>query len=183
MSIQTHFRLPHTYLIASVTQIPLESPRPDASAKPRPPWIRPVRKKTLRSSASNESTSQHSSPEAFSPTDAFLDLSGASAKMTSPPASSPFTNGAAKSAYGQGSTPGPSTFMDTNAMDISSEPNIAMNPSDLLAMFSVNDGSGIDVAQLLMSPSMEGQGLSDGPQNFFNMGVGRSNNGIVSSSP
>lgn len=169
-----------------LTQIPLESPRPDATAKPRLPWIRPVRKKTLRSSASNESTSQNSSPEAFSPTDAFLDLSGASAKINSPPPNGVFTNGhSSKSPYSPASGPGSSSFMDAAAMDIS-EPNMAMNPSDLLAMFNVGDTGGIDVAQLLMSPPMEGRSLADTQPNFFTMGgAGASNpgGGVVSPAP
>lgn len=160
-----------------VTQIPLESPRPDAqSSKPRPPWIRPVRKKTLRSSASNESTSQHSSPEGFSPSDAFLDLNSA-AKLTSPPPSGAF-NG---SAYG---SPTSTSFMDTGGMEMSPEASMAMNPSDLLAMFSANDGSGIDVAQLLMSPPMEGQTLPDGTPTsaFFNLSAAAAG-GVVSPAP
>ena len=161
----------------------MESPRPDASAKPRPPWIRPVRKKTLRSSASNESTSQHSSPEGFSPSDAFLDLSGASAKITSPPPNGVFANGGSngKSPY----APGAGGFMDAGAMDIAAEPHLAMNPSDLLAMFSVGDGGGLDVAQLLMTPPMEGRGLADGAPGFFGMAAGPSNpaGGVMSPAP
>ena len=145
-----------------------------------------MRKKTLRSSASNESTSQHSSPEAFSPSDAFLDLSGASAKITSPPSSGTFVNGNGKSPYIPNGASGPSGFMDAGAMDISSEPSMAMNPSDLLAMFSVGDAGGLDVAQLLMSPPMEGRSLADAQPNFFTMGgAGPSNpgGGVVSPAP
>ncbi|KAF7303862.1 P-type phospholipid transporter [Mycena indigotica] len=68
-----------------LTQIPLDTPREPAesNANSRPPWIRPVRKKSIaavanaaavRRSRSEESPSHHSSgesPEAFSPTDFF----------------------------------------------------------------------------------------------------------------
>ena len=165
---------------SAVTQIPLDSPRPDGTqaGRPRPPWIRPIRKKTLRSGGSNESTSQHSSPEGFSPSDAFLDLSSASAKMGSP-APAPFANGKG----GYAGTP-VQAFMDANAMDIGGDAAMSMNPSDLLAMFSVPDGSGLDVAQLLMSPAGDTQSLADAtsPTSFFSLGPGPSG-GVLSPAP
>lgn len=164
-----------------LTQIPLDSPRPDGaqSGKPRPPWIRPIRKKTLRSGGSNESTSQHSSPEGFSPSDAFLG---------SPAPAPPFAaNGKAYA----GGTPGAApAFMDAGGAPLDmADAAMAMNPSDLLAMFSVPDGSGLDVAQLLMSPAMDAQGLGDAsaasPTAFFSLGHGPSGGGggVVSPAP
>ena len=66
-------------------------------------------------------------------------------------------------------------------MDITSDAAMTMNPSDLLAMFNVNDGSGIDVASLLMSPSMDGQNLGDSTPTSPFFGIGSSGNGIISS--
>ena len=167
-------------VILKVTQIPLEasSQQDSQSTKPRPPWIRPVRKKTMRSSASNESTSQHGSPEGFSPSDTFLDLSGAASLGSPQPPSatfSPSANGA-NHGFGMAGTPGPS-FSD-NGMDISNTPQ-TMNPSDLLAMFG-GEGN-IDITTLLMSPELSGQNLSD-QQNYFGSNVsGTSPSSMVSS--
>ncbi|KAI0684461.1 fungal-specific transcription factor domain-containing protein [Cytidiella melzeri] len=122
-----------------LTQIPLESPRPDGQtpmARSRPPWIRPIRKKTTRSSASNESGSQHGSPEGFSPQDAFLDLSGGG-NVASP--SFAMTNGLT-----------PPSFTSESLGGLSAE-QMTLNPSELFAMFGGDSGS-IDVASLLMSP-------------------------------
>lgn len=150
-----------------LTQIPLETARQDAAqSRSRPPWIRPVRKKTpsvAHSTNSNDSPSHHSSPEAFSPSDAFLDLSGAG---TSPRPSA--ANGGGFTSTMQPNNPfGPSsndvvsspTYMDT--VDMMSSPHdgtgvggaSSILPSDILALF--NDG-GVDVSQLLMSPNVNG---------------------------
>ncbi|KAJ7607206.1 fungal-specific transcription factor domain-containing protein [Roridomyces roridus] len=66
-----------------LTQIPLDAPResPETNTNSRPPWIRPVRKKSVaaraRSSSAENSPSHNSggsshSPEAFSPSDFFV---------------------------------------------------------------------------------------------------------------
>lgn len=154
MSAHIYFRLciflMDINLSFSVTQIPLDSPRPDGTqTKIRPPWIRPVRKKTTRSSASNDGASQHSSPEAFPPSDVFLDMSG---RVASPPPHTSFPASSNGVAYVLGNgTPGPS-FLPSDGMDMSGDPALSMNPSDLLAMFG--DGS-LDVNTLLMSPQQK----------------------------
>lgn len=70
-----------------VTQIPLEPiPRPELPGQPpRPPWIRPVRKKIATSASTPRANhgamdgiSQQSSPEAFSPSDFFGEFSKSS---------------------------------------------------------------------------------------------------------
>ena len=132
----------------------------------------------MRSSASNESTSQHGSPEGFSPSDNFLDLSGAGMGSPQPPSAafSPSSNG-----FGMSGTPGPS-FSD--AMDISNGQPQTMNPADLLAMFG-GEGN-LDIASLLMSPELAGQNLADtngnANTNFFGTSMaGTSPSGMVSS--
>ena len=173
----------HLTVILKVTQIPLEAPPQDVpSTKPRPPWIRPARKKTLRSSASTESTSQHGSPEGFSPSENFLDISGASALGSPQPPSaafSPTTNGT-NHGFALSGTPGPlppQSFGD-NSMDISNTPQ-TMNPADLLAMFGGE--SNIDIASLLMSPELSGQNLSESQHYFGSSLAGTSPSGMVSS--
>ncbi|EIW75503.1 hypothetical protein CONPUDRAFT_139989 [Coniophora puteana RWD-64-598 SS2] len=68
-----------------LTQIPLEPSRPDNADQEssRPPWIRPIRKKTSSAAkGSDNGGSQHSSPEAFSPSEFVTDA--ALARGTSP---------------------------------------------------------------------------------------------------
>ncbi|KAJ7220789.1 fungal-specific transcription factor domain-containing protein [Mycena pura] len=112
-----------------LTQIPLDAPRetPEATttANARPPWIRPVRKKSVALTAARRSRSSESppqsqnsaeSPEAFSPTDFFV------AETSQPPE------------YGQTSFP----EMDAMGLGIDGGGDPRMY-ADVLAMF--NDGS------------------------------------------
>lgn len=165
------------WIATLVTQIPLEASRNDTTERrSRPPWIRPVRKKApsvAHSNASNDSPSQHSSPEGFSPSDAFLDLSGGNStspqvngrpftpSTATPGAQShtqnPFLMGSNSSSDGSHppSSGPPSTFMDTGNVDlISNESALSISSADILALF--NDG-GVDVASLLMSPDLPGR--------------------------
>ena len=136
-----------------MTQIPLDSPRPDGdtpTAKARPPWIRPIRKKTTRSSASTESSSQHGSPEGFSPSYAFLDLSGAASVASPQPPAAAFSPSVGGAPFGMAGRPAAPSFMTDGLGGLSAE-SMTINPSELLAMFG-SDSASIDVASLLMSP-------------------------------
>lgn len=156
--------------LASVTQIPLEASRHDTTERrSRPPWIRPVRKKTpsvAHSNASNESPPHHSSPESFSPSDAFLDLTGGASTSPAPfsPASNaPSARSLAQNAYVLGNSvldggPPPPYLENGNVDMISSESALSISSSDILALF--NDG-GVDVAALLMSPDITGRRVSE----------------------
>lgn len=161
-----------------LTQIPLDSPRPDGQTptpKSRPAWIRPLRKKTARSSASNESSSpQQGSPEAFSPSDAFLDLSGGNvaSPQQAPPAFGPHLNGAGSFPMGNGIPNGPTAFMNDALGGMSAE-SMSINPSELLAMFA-NDAASIDVASLLMSPQQRSMSGA-----FFGPGHGEEGNAMT----
>ncbi|TCD63237.1 hypothetical protein EIP91_005822 [Steccherinum ochraceum] len=147
-----------------ITKIPLESNSQDIiSGRSRPPWIRPVRKKApsvTHSTGSNESPPpNHGSPEGYSPSDTYLDLTGSTASQSFPPSSlSPrqqhttpafaFRNGRQASR----SSVSAASYMDNpnGPADMSVSNN---NSTDLLAMFG--DGN-VDVSALLMSPSLNG---------------------------
>ncbi|OCH91762.1 hypothetical protein OBBRIDRAFT_791989 [Obba rivulosa] len=148
-----------------VTQIPLECSRQDApGGNNRPPWVRPVRKKTPSTArspgGSGGSPSHHGSPEDFNASDAFLDLSGGAGPK------SPQLPSAAPAAFSSQGIPQslrsfplgggqPVPFMDVDGgtgtggpMDIlQQEGNIPMSPSDILAL--LNDGT-VDMASLVM---------------------------------
>ncbi|GLB40905.1 putative fungal specific transcription factor [Lyophyllum shimeji] len=143
-----------------LTQIPLETTRREtaASSSNRPPWIRPVRKKAPSAPRSTNSADsppqQHSSPEAFSPSEFFTETpiaknctlftSGSSmtpstspaGQVTSPP--QPFSPG------NQPQAP----FMDTSGLGgmdmIREDPQMYMSPADMMALFD----DGVDVQQL-----------------------------------
>ncbi|KAG6888591.1 hypothetical protein C0995_007110 [Termitomyces sp. Mi166 len=135
-----------------LTQIPLETTRREPTANNRPPWIRPVRKKSAARSvgtANTDSPPQHSSPEGFSPADFFAD----------PPknGSSLFVSTSAPSVTSSASQPHPppfpsasqpqAPFMDTSGMAfdmIREDPQMYMSPSDMMGLFD----DGVDVQQL-----------------------------------
>ncbi|KAL6302938.1 fungal-specific transcription factor domain-containing protein [Sparassis latifolia] len=155
-----------------LTQIPLDSARPQdtpISSNNRPPWLRPVRKKTpsmARSPGSNgDSPSHHGSPEAFSPSDAFLDLGGGTSPRppSAPfPSANPSSQGVAHAfsqTYGLGNpvAASASQFMDTDMLV--GEAGLSMSPAEILALF--NDGS-VDMTSLLMQPGSSGQAAANG---------------------
>ena len=141
----------------------METPGQDEPARAsRPPWIRPVRKKApslARSNQSGDSPPHHSSPEAFSPSDFFVEppnsvfpstpssTSGSSQPNTvpSPPQ---YINGNATAHPPQTQTNN-STYMDTSG-DMGMDPQMYMFPGEMMALF--NDGA-VDVCQLF--PSVE----------------------------
>lgn len=147
----------------------METPGQDepARATTLPPWIRPVRKKAsslVRSNPSSESPPQHSSPEAFSPSDFFAEPANASSvfpntttttssstsQLSSMPSSPPYVNGASQTQTNN------STYMDTSGdnnmgMDMLREdPQMYMfNPGgEMMGLF--NDGIG-DVGHVFSS--------------------------------
>ncbi|KAH7909463.1 fungal-specific transcription factor domain-containing protein [Hygrophoropsis aurantiaca] len=132
-----------------ITQIPLETSRPDTQeSNTRPPWIRPVRKKTPSTvRGGSDNGSQHSSPEAFSPSDFFVDPT---ASATSPIQGIPqnsFSPAPGGSSYtlsaGRRSSLSVPSFLDSsNGMDM--DPGMYMSP-EVMNMFG--DG-GVDVTSL-----------------------------------
>ena len=156
----------------AVTQIPLESsPRQDSPPhSSRPPWIRPIRKKTPsvpRSNHSAESVSQHSSPEAFTPSEYFVD---APKPVQSYPSGPPSTSTVQPTPIGPSLPPpqylnggggppaGPSSFINTSggmAMDVvRQDPQMYMSPADVMALF--NDGN-VDVGSLFSPEFVQAQ--------------------------
>ncbi|KAJ3530177.1 hypothetical protein NMY22_g8685 [Coprinellus aureogranulatus] len=154
-----------------LTNIPLETNRQDnpPGNTPRPPWIRPVRKKassTARSSHSADSPrDHHSSPEPFSPSDFFSDPKQGGSFASGPPSTASGTSsnqqipspsnqynmgGPSPGGQGNGSGGTASAFgLDPLAgagMDIIREDStMFMSSNDMMAFFS--DG-GVDINSL-----------------------------------
>ncbi|KAL0959028.1 hypothetical protein HGRIS_014335 [Hohenbuehelia grisea] len=165
-----------------LTQIPLEpTSRPEGAPTNRPPWIRPARKKAPSGARSNrsDSVSQHSSPEAFSPSDFLNDPPKSSIPAYQSPSASALQQSPSQTnllASGSGSSPsnGPqatatSPFIDAGmaasiGMDIVRGDNVFMPPSDMMALF----GDSVDVNAMFSSdfmqaqPSPPAQGMSPG---------------------
>lgn len=167
----------------------------------RPPWIRPVRKKAPSLARSNhsgggDSPPHHSSPEAFSPSDFFVEppnsvfpstpssTSGSSQPSNTPPQ---YVNGSNGSAHSQTQTNN-STYMDTSG-DMGMDPQMYMFPGEMMALF--NDGA-VDVCQLFPSvefmqqqPSLhhQNQGIvgDNGPVAGFTSSTFLKRDGIVNS--
>lgn len=157
-----------------LTRIPLEpsSPSDHAENTARPPWIRPVpRRVPTRSRNGTDSPSQHSSPEGFSPSEFFSDITG---RATSPHSNgSPYPSGPSAAASGHhspiigqgsapqyinqhsnnnGSHPGPlAPFMDTSGemvLDMMNPADAQMYmSSEVMALFN---GGAVDVASLFL---------------------------------
>ncbi|EGN94452.1 hypothetical protein SERLA73DRAFT_163042 [Serpula lacrymans var. lacrymans S7.3] len=146
-----------------LTQIPLEPARQESpdQQNTRPPWIRPVRKKTPSAARGSDTASQHSSPESFSPSEFFVDsiaspsnsVGGAVFSSNNNLTSSHSSSGSQHYSINGRRLSGPvSSFLDTsNNMDI--DPGMYMSPVEVMAMF--NDG-GVDVASLF-SPDFNNQ--------------------------
>jgi hypothetical protein len=143
-----------------VTQIPLEtSSRQESSvhSNDRPPWIRPVPKKppsiTAPRSSNGSAESEHSSPEAFTPNEFFVDVTGggASPHPSSNTAATSSTPTASQSSPPQSFHSVPhNPFMDTSGLGMNMDimrpdPSLFMSPAEVMALF--NDG-GVDVASL-----------------------------------
>ncbi|KAG6819891.1 hypothetical protein H0H93_007669 [Arthromyces matolae] len=136
-----------------LTQIPLEASQKEPSPNNRPPWIRPVRKKSAArplGAMNTDSPPQNSSPESFSHTDFFSEP---------PKNGSPFGSAGASSSsttsMGQAQTFSPlnqtqAAFMDSSGMSgldmIREDPQLYMNPSDIVGLFDE-----VDVQQLFAS--------------------------------
>ncbi|KAG9309610.1 hypothetical protein JVU11DRAFT_10271 [Chiua virens] len=151
--------------LCRLTQIHLEPTRPDSQEQSttRPPWIRPVRKKTpsvAKGGPGSDGSSHHSSPEeAFSPSEFFVDPT---VNLTNaPPASQPFSpNPATGGSAGQyiganrcSSLTLPS-FLDTStAMEM--DPSLYMSsPAEVMSMFGDNS---VDVSSMFASDFNVGQ--------------------------
>ncbi|EIW56190.1 uncharacterized protein TRAVEDRAFT_128689 [Trametes versicolor FP-101664 SS1] len=154
-----------------ITQIPLETPRPQdgAPSSTRPPWVRPVRKKAssnARSPAgSGDSPSHHGSPEDYQPTDAFLDHLGGSPRS------------AAQPAFGlSGGAQGMSAFMDTGGPSpmniLPPDPGVGaggvgMSTADIMAF--LNSDPALDMSSILASPDLGG--LDHQTNGFYHLGA------------
>ncbi|KDQ51837.1 hypothetical protein JAAARDRAFT_40663 [Jaapia argillacea MUCL 33604] len=142
-----------------LTQIPLDSPsRGPEDRSTRPPWIRPVRKKTpsmARSTAGSSDTASQNSPEADFSGDIFLDMTGGAA---SPPPSTSFAtspNGTSPPAGIHHTSPHPEhryPFSNTSPSIPPPDPSMPMSPADFMAM--LNDGS-IDMTSIFGNASAE----------------------------
>jgi len=124
-----------------LTQIPLEPSHSDSEeqANTRPPWIRPVRKKTpnMAKGTGSDGSSHHSSPEAFSPSEFFVDPG---VGITS---AQPFTAG---HYLGRRSSLTLPSFLDTAAATMEVDPSIYMSsPAEVMSM--LGDGS-VDVSTI-----------------------------------
>ncbi|KAF9002487.1 fungal-specific transcription factor domain-containing protein [Cyathus striatus] len=156
-----------------LTNIPLDpTPQPPTANSSRPPWIRPIRKKTssVARSAQSDSPSQHSSPEAFSPSDFFAEPTknpaafAATAVPPTPTAPAPtnHTSPGQYSAQPQAQTPTASGFMETGGIPmelIREDQQMYMSP-DMMALF--NDG-GVDVGHLFSPDYNMQQQQGQGP--------------------
>ncbi|KAG5734630.1 Transcriptional activator protein acu-15 [Termitomyces sp. T112] len=136
-----------------LTHIPLETTQREPNASNRPPWIRPVRKKSAARSvgtANTDSPPQHSSPEGFSTTDFFVDppKNGSSLFVSSPPVpsvTSPMSH-TQPQLFSPANQP-QAQFMDTSGMGfdmIREDSQMYMPPSDMMGLFD----DGVDVQQL-----------------------------------
>ena len=160
----------------TVTQIPLETlPREREGPAPnnRPPWVRPVRKKTSSSArspaGSGDSPLNHGSPEDFQqqqqPTDgpSFIDHLGSPAQTfaappqgVQTPQQQQFTLGA------QGFADAGLGMMQTDAGPLST--------ADLMAF--LNADPALDMGAILGSPDLGGVGALDHAANgFYHMGT------------
>lgn len=185
----------------TVTQIPLDTAeRGPERDQNRPPWIRPVRKKASSAPRTADSVSeQHSSPEAFSPSEFFADagtpqslphLQTSFNPSPQSPGSAqlPGSFSAAHPLHQQYSAGGGdsslvhrSSFMDTTSSINLEDPSMYMLSSDVMALF--NDGN-VDMASLFQpsanfSPNPARSGMPYGLAN----GESKRMMGFVSSSP
>ncbi|KAF9238254.1 fungal-specific transcription factor domain-containing protein [Melanogaster broomeanus] len=137
-----------------ITQIPLEPSRTDSreQSNSRPPWIRPIRKKTPNTvkGTGSDGSSHHGSPEAFTPSEFFVDPTSG---LTSPQAVSqafPSTPGSSTGPYSLNATRRSSlslpSFLDTsNVMD----PAMYMSsPTEVMSMFTDHP---VDVSSIFSS--------------------------------
>lgn len=165
----------------TVTQIPLEAPRqqdgPGSSS--RPPWVRPVRKKTsstARSPAgSGDSPLNHGSPEEFQPsTDAFLDHH----HLGGTPQPSPQQAFQQQQAFGLGSA---QAFMDTSGVGMmQTDPGAGtMSAADIMAF--LNADPALDMNALLASPDLGA--LDQQTNGFFHLGTPTAGSGAGALSP
>lgn len=166
-----------------MTQIPLETSRPEGQdqSSSRPPWIRPIRKKTpsvAAKGASSDGGSHHSSPEAFSPSEFFVDptLAGTSPQPVAQNLFSPASStGLSSSHYPRRLSLSVPNFMDpSNGMEMEAGGMYMSSPAEVMNMFG--DGA-VDVATLFSGASdfNMGQHLTEPHEPLYgHMSVGNS---------
>lgn len=155
-----------------LTQIPLEPSRLDSQeqSKNRPPWIRPVRKKTpSMTKPGSDGGSHHSSPESFPPSEFFTDHPGLASPPTMNQAFSPSTPNSVPSASPYGlsnrriSVSAPSYMDSQNNLDV--DPTVYMpSPGDVMGMF--ND-SGVEVPPTFSADFSMGSLSSDHGESLY----------------
>ncbi|KAG1779952.1 fungal-specific transcription factor domain-containing protein [Suillus placidus] len=168
-----------------LTQIPLEPSHPEGQeqSSSRPPWIRPIRKKTpsvAAKGAGSDGGSQHSSPEAFSPSEFFIDPTlGATSPQTIPQSAFSPAPVSSSSRYPRRLSLSAPSFMDAGGMDMDASAGMYLSsPADMMNMFG--DGS-VDVAALFSGASdfNMGQQLSEPHEPLY----GHMNGGNLIASP
>jgi hypothetical protein len=156
-----------------VTQIPLEPSRSDSQEQlnTRPPWVRPVRKKTpcTGRGTGSDGSSHHSSPEAFSPCEFFVDPA---ASLTSPQlvsrAFSPNSaTGGSASQYlrtnRRASLALPS-FLDTSG-SMEMDPSVYMSsPAEVMSMFG---DSAVDVSSIFTPDFSMGHHSTESSESLY----------------
>ncbi|KAH7890582.1 fungal-specific transcription factor domain-containing protein [Phlebopus sp. FC_14] len=145
-----------------LTQIPLEPSRSDSQeqSSTRPPWIRPVRKKTPSAQrGGSDGGSHHSSPEAFTPSEFFVDPATA-AGLASPqsvnqvfPPPTPTPGAGPSSGHytlneRRSSSLSLPSYLDTSHGGMDMDPSMYM-ASPVMGMFS--EGNGVDVSSIFSS--------------------------------
>jgi hypothetical protein len=156
-----------------ITQIPLEPSRSDSQEQlnTRPPWVRPVRKKTpcTGRGTGSDGSSHHSSPEAFSPCEFFVDPA---ASLTSPQlvsrAFSPNSaTGGSASQYlrtnRRASLALPS-FLDTSG-SMEMDPSVYMSsPAEVMSMFG---DSAVDVSSIFTPDFSMGHHSTESSESLY----------------
>jgi len=158
-----------------VTQIPLEtSPPGEEKSSSRPPWIRPIRKKTpsvAARGAGSDGGSHRSSPEAFSPSEFFVDPTLATSPQLALPNAFPPApiGGASSSCHPQRpSFSVPSSMDASNDTDMETAGMHIPSPSEMMNMFGFGDGE-VDIATLFSGTSdfNIGQHLTDSNEPLY----------------
>ncbi|KIK91069.1 hypothetical protein PAXRUDRAFT_150343 [Paxillus rubicundulus Ve08.2h10] len=141
-----------------ITQIPLEPSQTDSREQlnTRPPWIRPIRKKTPSAvkGTGSDGGSHHSSPEAFSPSEFFVDpgsglTSPQMASQVFPPTPNPgMSSGQYSLSSNRRSSLSIPAFLDTPTGMSMDHAMYMASPTGVMNMFSDN---AVDVSSLFSS--------------------------------
>ncbi|KAF8132620.1 fungal-specific transcription factor domain-containing protein [Boletus edulis] len=147
-----------------ITQIPLEPSRSDSQEQlnSRPPWVRPVRKKTPSMAKgtgnTSDSSSHHSSPEAFSPSDFFADPQSVGQPFSPTSPAGQYLGANRRSSLGLPS------FLDTSA-NIEMDPSMYMaSPAEVIGMFG---DSSMDVSSIFTPEFSMGHHSTESSESLY----------------